>query len=510
MKHLLTLSIFCVVVFQTQVGRAQFRELVARIPSGSNAVILLNMEKIFNGPLGVQQGWAENHEKAFAAGISRVPPKAARFVLAAQVDLEYMEPIWEAGILDSNEVISLPRIAQERSGTLDSVENHQAIALPNDTYAVQFGLKTLGVVSPGNRQSVMRWVRDVDSRSEASLSPYLRQAAVYSDDAGTEIIIAVDLEGAFRAEALLEYLKVTSVLEGSSVDRTMLSKLLAGIQGIRIGIRVGQKPFGALAIDFHDDVSVTEPFAKPMLLEVLAGGGAQIRDLADWTPTVNGTVISMEGYLSLDGLRRVMTLVDSPAPSSNTTESPSDNSPSVSQNPEELKLQASLDHFHAVTSMFKDLSYDWKNLSSLSAGSLYFDKYAKRIQRLPILNVDADLLNYSAYVADQMQAASGSVRTMGIRGGVRKAEIQHADTSPYRVGYRYGGRANRWGGSWGGAAVAVYDPAAEVKSIDAQRRVVGAQERATMATDVFSIRDQVTQATNDIRRTMTQRYQVEF
>ena len=42
------------------------------------------------------------------------------------------------------------------------------------------------------------------------------------------------------------------------------------------------------------------------------------------------------------------------------------------------------------------------------------------------------------------------------------------------------------------------------------RLIVKSEEKATMATTVQTIRDQVIQATADIRRAMTQKYQVEF
>jgi DNA-binding protein YbaB len=51
---------------------------------------------------------------------------------------------------------------------------------------------------------------------------------------------------------------------------------------------------------------------------------------------------------------------------------------------------------------------------------------------------------------------------------------------------------------------------AEIKGVGAERRKVRAEEKATMATDVHAIRDQIIAATADIRRKMTQKYQVEF
>jgi hypothetical protein len=51
---------------------------------------------------------------------------------------------------------------------------------------------------------------------------------------------------------------------------------------------------------------------------------------------------------------------------------------------------------------------------------------------------------------------------------------------------------------------------AKIKGVGAERRVVRAEAKATKATDVHAIRDEIIAATADIRRKMAQKYQVEF
>ena len=69
------------------------------------------------------------------------------------------------------------------------------------------------------------------------------------------------------------------------------------------------------------------------------------------------------------------------------------------------------------------------------------DKYAKRIERMPILGVDEDVLNYGAFVANTLRQASGSVKTMGIQSNLRESQITGGDVygGDYGYGdYRYG------------------------------------------------------------------------
>ena len=101
-----------------------------------------------------------------------------------------MESLWDAAVVDFDEDISVEQIATLRGGVLDSVEGLPAIVRPNNTYLMKLGPKRVAAMGPGNRQAVVRWIRDVRKPSPAPLSPYLEKAAVYSDKAGSEIIMA--------------------------------------------------------------------------------------------------------------------------------------------------------------------------------------------------------------------------------------------------------------------------------------------------------------------------------
>jgi hypothetical protein len=483
---------------------AQFGDLTKQVPRSANAIVLLNMEKAKQSPMGTKEGWDKRVESAFEAGISRVPPQATRFVLAAQIDFEFMQPIWEAGVFDLAEEVSVDKIAANRGGVLDTIDGLPAVALPNDTYVVQFGPKRLGAMGPGNRQVVARWVREVRGVSPPLLSGYLQKLVSYADNAGSEIIMGIDLEGAVSLESVVAKLKENQpLLDQWKADLPALAKLLAGAQGVRVGVRIGEQPTGRIVVDFRGDTSITQAYAKPLLLQVIANQGASIADLESWTAQAQASEISLAGTLSKDGLRRLLSLVESPA-SPHTTATPAPDQVSPGDLPA-IRAKASLDHFHAVTAMADDLKKDMKDAANLAVNALYFDKYAKKIERLPILNVDEELLDYSAFVASQLHDAASSVRGMGIRSSVREQEITSSSAGyGYVGGYRYGAY-----GSYG-AVRSVYSPRAEARGISQERRVVRSEEKGNMAMNVQQIRDALIAATTDIRRKMTQKYQLEF
>ncbi len=482
---------------------AQFRELLSKAPKSANAVVLLNVAKAVDSPMGIREGWKKKIEKSFQAGLVRVPPQATNYVVASQLDLEFLEPIWSAAIMDLSEAVSLPKIAERRHGTVDSMDGIGAVALPNDTYLVRFALTTIGVMQPANRQAVARWLRETQADNKAELSPYLKAAAGYSDDAGTDIIMAIDLDGALSWERAGKFLnRHKELFKQSDDERKDSASVLSGVQGVRLGVRLTERPFGKLTIDFRTNPAALGGIAKPLILQALADAGLKIDDLDDWKAEVGPKTVSLSGYLTTTGLRRALAIIESPTTSASVADEPKSQS---TEKPLSLEAKASQDHYRAVVGMFDDLKKDIGSVANLASTQTYFDRYAKRIERLPILNVDPELLAYSAFVARSLRAASGSVRTMGIQSGVRQSEIISSDAGN---GYAAYGRYGVYGGY--GGVVTTYDPTAEAKGIAEERRVVRAEEKADMATNVHQIRAAIIDATANIRRTMTQKYQVEF
>jgi hypothetical protein len=362
---------------------------------------------------------------------------------------------------------------------------------------VQFDKNTLGALAPANRQVVDRWIGDL--KAGVGLSSYLQRAASYSDKSGSEVILAVDLNEAVSLQRIVKYLKAKDLVAKLGVNIQSLAGVLRTVRGFRMGIRLAEPPSAAVAVDFSQDVGLDPKVAQKLLLQILGDAGLMIDDFAYWRCEVSGTQVKLLGPLSKSGLRQVFSLLESPTssesvtkeapPPAATTASPGDAMAQSAGDAMARKAQASLKHYRAVTKMFDDLKESMHNGGPLSQKKVYFDKYAKKMERLPILDVDNDMLNYSAFVASQLRAAAGSARTAGIQSGLQQAQITGGwvdDGYGYGYGYRTG---------W---------------DVQADRRVVRAEQKASGVTDVYAIRGQIIAATTDIRRKMTQRYQIEF
>jgi hypothetical protein len=479
----------------------EFQELVKQLPRSANAVVLLNMEQAKNTPLGLKEDWKGKIENSFASGMFRVPPQATRFVLASQFDFEFKEPLWLAAVMHLKEDFTLETLAKARGGVMDEIEGLPAMSLPNDTYLVQLGPKTLGAMAPGNRQAVVRWIREARNPSAPPLAPYLQKAASYSDKAGSEIIMAMDLDGALSFERVTKYLKTCqkdldkwqakATPPASTAD---LARILSAAQGIRIGVRIGEEQASKIALDFRTDPSPLSAFAKPLLLRILADQGALIDDFQTWTAHTTEDEISLAGTLSTGGRRRLLSVIDSPVQENVVAEAPTVSPGDLPA----MEAKKSRDYFRAIVGMADDLKDDMRDAKNLASSQLYFDKYAKRIERMPILGVDQELLKYSALVANALRQATGAVKTMGIQSGARQAQITGGGDYGYGGGYRYGAF-----GAYAGQQE-------EIKEVGTERRAARAEETAIMATDVQKLRQDIIAATTDMRRKMTQKYQIEF
>lgn len=480
-------------------AHAQFKDLARRVPDTANAIVIVNVDKVHQSPLAVREGWKDDHAKAFEAGLTVISPRASHFILASQIDFEFVHPLWEVFVADFDELRSMREIAEDHSGRVDTVQEAPVVVLPIDAYVVKLGPRTLGGITPGIRQNVARWVRECRSERSITLSPYLQEAVGYADEAGTEIIMALDLEDALLPDVVRERIKSSSTLAGSQVDVDRLTELICSVKGVMLGIRIGERFSGKIKVDFGLDASMMADYAKPMLLAVLADAGAKIDDFDYWEEDIDGKRISLEGYLSNSAFRRVLSLVDAPTTPLRTAQLGQTTEIATKEEP---KAQASLAYFKSVTSLLEDLRAEKRDAKTIAQIGLWLDNYARKIDRLPILYVDSELLDYGAYTSLQMRRAAGAVKAIGIRSAAQEASIY----GTHQAYSRYGGYYGDYGYDWGSGG----DMYAEIKNVGAQRRAVRAQERATGASSAVAIMTGVEQATAQIRRRMTERYEIEF
>jgi hypothetical protein len=232
--------------------------------------------------------------------------------------------------------------------------------------------------------------------------------------------------------------------------------------------------------------------AKPLLIETFAEAGASIDEFDKWNVKVEPRRIKLDGELTQSGLRRLFSFleIDSTVVDAGRNDTKED--------PGEPKIDAyaSQQYFQAVVRHLNDLKRE-KGASSYYTIAVWFDKYARRIDRLPILHVDKDLVTYGQRTVSQLRNCVEAIRGSGIRSGARSAQVTGNSGDGYDPYVLFAGSpASR--------------AHAQVGAVEQERRAIRAEERGQSSTDVRAIIRQIQDETSNIRRQMTERYNVEF
>jgi hypothetical protein len=162
--------------------------------------------------------------------------------------------------------------------------------------------------------------------------------------------------------------------------------------------------------------------------------GASLDELDSWKGSVEDKAYVLRGQLTEGGARMLL----SPASSRTSGTSYAGVSPGLEPPPPNPKAIPSQMYFRSVTSLLDELNKE-KKPKTISQRGYWYQQYATKIDNLPLLNVDPDLLEFGA-------AISSTLRGMANLGSVAKdanAMIQanQIDNLAVNVGYNtyYGG-----------------------------------------------------------------------
>src|SRR5262249_7252686 len=148
---------------------------------------------------------------------------------------------------------------------------------------------------------------------------------------------------------------------------------------------------GEMRLDFDGNPEPLAPVAKKLILEALGGMGAHIDDMEAWEASAGSGVIVFKGDLTERGTRQILSLMVSPSAAASEAQDSMGQSSAA-----DPKVQASLRYYKSVKTLIDDLG---KQKAKSYKNTMYFlNKYAKSIDDLPVLNVDAELLQYGAGV----------------------------------------------------------------------------------------------------------------
>lgn len=480
---------------------SEFRNLARQLPPGANAVIAIDVGAALDTDLAKENGWGDPDKSAGAP--IYLPPEADKVIVSALVDPpNQFQQAWTAAVIGLTESLPMKLIARAEGGYTDTIGETEAAWVPSNAYFLNFGEDLLGLMYPSNRQLAARWIKGREE-NETGLSGYLT-TAVTAVELQPQIVLALDTADTMASHRLHQALSESPVLEKFELDFDETFNLFLSLKGVNLEITISDKVRGRFQVKFGQDVTFEADAAKDFVMNALTNMQAEIPGIEDWNFSVSGDSIYALGDINESGLRRMLSLLEIPTTKfSSLKDEDTENEADADTMAEKTYV-----YFQSIQKLIEDLE---RNSKSRNGDSYWFDKYAKKIEKLPILHVDPDLLDFGQMTAETLRVMSGARKEANLQTGVARMNIEASGSGlgsgDYNVAYRGYRHGYRGGGYY------AYRPSSRTQGARNKQKSVNAanQRNQKVATskklEGFRL---INNATADMRRTLTERYDREF
>ncbi|MCP4787931.1 MAG: hypothetical protein GY903_34430 [Fuerstiella sp.] len=386
---------------------------------------------------------------------------------------------------------SLPMrlIAKAEGGYTDTIQGMEAAWVPSDAYFVEIAPKTMGLMHPANRQAVSRWAETQKTRATSPLSDYLL-GAVSAVKTGPQIVLALDVQNSVQPHRVHQSLSQSEVVQKQKLDVDEITAVITSMKGLKLRVTITDKARGSLQVDFGKPVTFNERAAKGLLLGALTNLQTELPGVEDWDVKVSGNTILCSGDTEPDALRRILSMLEIP-----TTKFSSLKEQDTNEATGDVMARNSLAYFKSITKLTDDLE---KNSKSSRGDNYWMDRYAQKIDRLPILHVDPDLLDFGQKTVETLRVMSGARKSANMSSGVRQSNIVSSGGGGYD-GYNNGYRNSGY-----------YNGRANARSTMSAMNTAKLEEAAGASSTKIEGFRRINNATSEMRRLMTERYNIEF
>ncbi len=475
--------VICVVLIQAQALQAQLDSTLKLVPNDANAVAIVRVEKIYGSEMAATEKWIEQSRVKYSSSPLYFPTSTKSVVIAAEIDLGHGSALWEAAYLTMKSEIDMNFVCKLCKGVNHKIAGFESVDTPDGGTMLKLSKNTLATKFPANRQQISRWARSVKNEQTGKLSDYLLKVSEFAQKkSDAEIIMGLDLVDAIGPKQLREKLRQKTWL----TDTDTLVKVLSSIQGVTFEVKLRSDATGVMRIDFAEDTSAIKRDAKNLVVAALQDNGLYIRDFDKWETEIQGKQIVFSGRLSSTGLRRVSSIIEPPQASVPTKETTKSDSGEVAGR----KARATKEHWDAVQALLKDIrKYQPQTRNQLA---FYYERYARKIDGLPILNVDEEELDYASAVANVLRQVA-----LGRRDVVARTAATRKQYRGYDYTYTYGSHGWVRGG----------------RSAQSASEAAAANIIAQGATSKAKLMEGLDQLSASVRRSLTKKfsdYQIEF
>ena len=477
-------------------------DLLKLVPDTVNAVVVVRVKDLTNTPRGKHENWAKKHESEFLAGSLHIPPTVDTLVRGVSFHLEEAASPLVYSVASWQRMSSIADLAKREGTDVEQIGPVPMARTSRGALVAEIVPGVTGLIRPGFRQEMARWIARSERKDNPAPAAYFTEAI---RDESHQIVMAFDTRDMFGPKLVHARLARMQSMVGIAAHLDTLSKLFERLRGVRLQIRIEDKSAARLSLDFEADVPQgVHDFFRPILTEFFGDAGAYIEELEAAKVEVAGRSVTLVMDLSDSSLRRVLSLLISPAPSApEADQTPTPPNPDTSFRPTPgatgPSAAANQTYFTAVYQSLSDLEMMNRKAKDYAKTATWHDNFARKIDQLSMRGVDQELLEYGADVASKLRSLAASLRGVPLQ----MNRLQNSIT--YDVKYDPGWVAGSW---WGGAG---YRPSTyNVQTNEGQIRAEQAAAVANGAEQREEIWKMLADQSAAIRRRMLEKSNVEL
>lgn len=485
----IALSLCC--SYTPQAWAGPFEGQVHLAPESTNLMVLINVQSLHNTPLAKTEDWHQKMKDAFLAGNALVPPTANRLAMFAEVDpLDTLRPIWDLSIIDLYKAPDVLGFAKQEQTSIEHLDGHRLVQTHTGALVLEVKTQRIMASSLATRQMYSRCLKGAGVNTPVRLSPYLKKAAdELTEDA--QIVIGLDLENVFTRQ-------VAQDVMGKEAS-PLVVECLTSLKGLTCAVLVDKVRKVTIRLDFGQNVEALGKSPRVTLQPVLDALGFSDEKLEIIRPTghTETHAVIIKGELLPNRLLELFRKFEATGTNHDYGSTPP---PPEAADPKQLTIIASQKYLASIQSLLAELKATMRRdtIAELS------ERYAGKIDAMPMLNVDPDLLTFSANVSGSLRYQGQVKREAGLRTGVRASIPTYSERTVSGGGYgrAYNGYGNAYYGRYG-------------TYTSYQREIpdtlsIGLQEQAPATQIRISEWKQIEDNMVKLRRTLTERYMVNF
>src|SRR5437016_1937325 len=103
-------------------AKADFMDLVRRVPESANTMILIDVERMVMSPIAMKEKWLDKAKSGQGESL-HFPINSKRYLLASKLNfVSDFENLWDTALIETISEVALPYLAKMEGGYLDKVE----------------------------------------------------------------------------------------------------------------------------------------------------------------------------------------------------------------------------------------------------------------------------------------------------------------------------------------------------------------------------------------------------